>query len=80
MTTITATEARKQLYRLLDEANKSHEPIHISGKRGGAVLIGEDDWHSVEETLYLLSIPKMRESIIKGLKTPVSKCSKELKW
>ncbi len=80
MTTITATEARKKLYRLLDEANESHKPIHIAGKRGGAVLIGEDDWHSVEETLYLLSVPKMRESIKKGLKTPVSKCSKELKW
>ena len=80
MTTITVTEARKKLHRLLDEANESHEPIHIAGKRGGAVLIGEDDWHSVEETLYLLSIPKMRGSIKKGLNTPVSKCSKELKW
>ena len=80
MTTITATEARKQLYRLLDEANASHEPIHIAGKRGGAVLIAEEDWRSIEETLYLLSIPGMRESIRKGLKTPVSKCSKDLKW
>ena len=80
MTTITVAEARKKLYRLLNEANESHEPIHITGKRGGAVLICEDDWHSVEETLYLLSIPKMRESIKKGLNTPVSKCSRELKW
>ena len=80
MTTITATEARKQLYRLLDEANASHEPIHIAGKRGGAVLIAEEDWRSIEETLYLLSIPGMRESIRKGLKTPVSKCSKDLTW
>ena len=80
MTTITVTEARKQLYHLLDETNASHEPIHIAGKRGGAVLIAEDDWRSIEETLYLLSIPGMRESIRKGLKTPVSKCSKDLKW
>lgn len=80
MTTITATEARKKLYHLLSEANTSHEPIHISGKRGGAVLISEDDWRSIEETLYLLSIPGMRESIHKGLQTPLSRCSRELKW
>ncbi len=80
MTSITVTEARKRLFQLLDETNKSHKPIHITGKRGGAVLISEDDWNSIEETLYLLSIPKMRESIKKGLKTPVSKCKKELKW
>ena len=80
MTTLTVTEARKKLYRLLDETNKSHKPIHISGKRGSAVLVSEDDWHSIEETLYLLSIPKMRESIKRGLKTPISKCKKEIKW
>jgi prevent-host-death family protein len=80
MTTVTVTEARKKLFTLLDEASSSHEPIHITGKRGGAILISEDDWESVQETLYLLSIPGMRESIRKGLRTPVSKCGKELKW
>ena len=80
MTTIAVTEARKRLYRLLDEVSKSHEPVHISGKRGGAVLVSEDDWRSIQETLYLVSIPGMRDSIIKGLKTPVGKCSRELKW
>jgi antitoxin YefM len=80
MTTLTATEARARLYKLLDEASSSHQPIQITGKRTNAVLISEDDWRAIQETLYLLSIPGMRESIRKGLKTPVEKCSKELKW
>lgn len=80
MTTLTATEARARLYKLLDEVASSHEPIQIKGKRSSAVLISEDDWRAIQETLYLLSIPGMRESIRKGLETPVEKCSKELKW
>jgi antitoxin YefM len=80
MTTLTASEARARLYKLLDETASSHQPIQITGKRNNAVIIGEDDWRAIQETLYLLSIPKMRESIRKGLKTPVDKCSKELKW
>ncbi|HOB76665.1 MAG TPA: type II toxin-antitoxin system Phd/YefM family antitoxin [Phycisphaerae bacterium] len=80
MTNISATEARKRLYRLLDEVSESREPIHISGKRGGAVLVSEEDWRSIEETLYLLSIPGMRESIVRGMKTPVEKCAKEPGW
>ncbi len=80
MTTLTATQVRGRLYRLLDSIAQSHEPIQITGKRHNAVLISEEDWNSVRETLYLLSIPGMRESIQKGLKTPVSKCNKTLKW
>lgn len=80
MTTITATEARKQLYRLLDELGQSHEPVHISSKRGGAVLVSEEDWRSIQETLHLLSVPGMRESIVKGLETPVEKCGTDLPW
>lgn len=80
MTTVSVTEARKKLYRLLDELNESHEPLHIAGKRSNAVLVSEDDWRSIQETLYLLSIPGMRESIIEGLDMPVEKCSKELRW
>ena len=80
MTTLAVTEARKKLYRLLDNVRQSHEPVHISGKRGGAVLVSEDDWRAIQETLYLLSIPGMRESITKGLKTPVRKCSKDIQW
>ena len=80
MTTLTATEARAKLYKLIDEAASSHEPIQITGKRTNAVLIAEDDWRAVQETLYLVSIPGMRESIRKGLKTPVEKCGKDIKW
>ena len=80
MTTLTASQARIKLYKLLDKTAESHEPIQITGKRNNAVLISEGDWRSIKETLYLLSIPKMRESIRKGLKTPVEKCAKELKW
>jgi prevent-host-death family protein len=80
MTTLTATEARAKLYKLMDEAASSHEPIQITGKRANAVLIAEEDWRAVQETLYLVSIPGMRESIRKGLKTPVVKCGKGIKW
>ena len=80
MTTLSASEARAKLYKLLDEAASSHEPIQITGKRNNAVLVSEDDWRAIQETLYLLSVPGMRESIRKGLKTPVEKCTKDLKW
>jgi len=80
MTTITATEARKLLYKLLDDVSESHEPIQITGKRSNAVLIAEDDWRAVQETLYLTSIPSMKESIIAGMKTPVTECDEELGW
>lgn len=80
MTSITATEARKQLYALLDDVAESHEPIQIIGKRCSAVLVSEDDWQAIQETLYLATIPGMRDSIRKGLKTPVGKCAKELDW
>ena len=80
MTTIKATEARAKLFKLLDQAAESHEPILITGKRSNAVLISEEDWRSIQETLYLLSIPGMRESIRKGLKNPVEKCGGKPGW
>jgi antitoxin YefM len=80
MTTLSASEARKRLYKLVDEVKESHEPVQIVGKRSTAVLISEEDWKAIEETLYLGSIPGMRESIKKGLKTPVKKCSEEPGW
>lgn len=80
MTTITASEARTKLYRLIDDAASSHEPILITGKRANAVLLSEEDWSSIQESLFLLSVPGMRESIIDGLKTPAGECSKELDW
>jgi prevent-host-death family protein len=80
MTTLTATEARKNIYSLVDEVNESHEAIQIQGKRGSAVLISGDGWRSLQETLYLSSLPGMKKSILKGMKTPVRKCSKKLVW
>lgn len=80
MTVMTASEARKKLYRLLDTLADSHEPVQIAGRRNSAVLISERDWRALQETLYLTSIPGMRESIIRGLKTPVHKCKRELDW
>lgn len=80
MTTITATEARKNLYKLVDRVQESHDPVQITGKRGNAVLISEDDWHAVQETLYLVSIPGMRESIREGLATPVDELEEKLDW
>ncbi|MFA5206481.1 MAG: type II toxin-antitoxin system Phd/YefM family antitoxin [Lentisphaeria bacterium] len=80
MTTLTATDARKQLYGLLDSVAASHEPVQITGKRQSAVLVAEEDWRAIQETLYLTSIPGMRESIIEGLQTPVEKCDQELDW
>jgi prevent-host-death family protein len=78
MTIMKASAARAKLYRLIDEAALSHEPVLISGKRCNAVLLSEDDWRAVQETLYLLSIPGMRESIVEGMKTPASKCAKKI--
>lgn len=80
MNILSASEARTKLYRLMDATAKSHEPIIITGKRTNAVLISEEDWAAITETLYLESIPGMRESIIKGLKTPSGECSEELDW
>jgi antitoxin YefM len=80
MTSLKVSEARVKLYRLVDEAAASHEPVLITGKRGNAVLIAEDDWRAIQETVYLLSIPGMRRSIRAALRTPVEKCSQEPGW
>ena len=80
MTTMTASKARMNLYRLLDQTSISHDPVQIEGKRHNAVLIGEEDWRAIQETLYLLAVSGMRESIQKGLKTPIRKTVKKLNW
>ncbi len=80
MAGITATEARSNLYRLIDETAESHRPILIKGKRHTAVLISEEDWAAIQETLYLLSVPGMRESIREGMETPVDECDEGLDW
>jgi prevent-host-death family protein len=80
MKTISITEARNNIYKLIDMTSDEGEPIQIRGKRGNAVLISEDDWRAIKETLYLVSIPGMRESIIKGLKEPLSKTISKITW
>jgi prevent-host-death family protein len=80
MTTLTASEARAGLYRLIDQAAESHKPVVISGKRANAVLISEEDWSAIQETLYLLSIPGLRESVREAMAEPLSKSKKVVKW
>lgn len=78
MTTLNASDARANLYRLIDQANESHIPVVITGKRKNAVLISEDDWNSIQETLFVTSIPLMRESIFQGMNEPISESVKDL--
>lgn len=80
MTILNATEARARLYSLIDEAAESHQPIVIKGKRGNAVLVSEEDWNAISETLSLLAVAGMRESIQDGMKTPLADCAEELDW
>lgn len=80
MTSISATEARANIYKLIDEVAASHQPVTITGKRANAIMLSEEDWNAIQETLYLLNIPGMRESIIEGLNTPVKECEKDLNW
>lgn len=80
MASISATEARKRLYALIDEVGDSHEPVQITGKRGNAVLLSEADWNAIQETLHLVSIPGMRESILEGLATPAEELSEQPGW
>ena len=80
MKTVTDEQARTNLPLLLEQAAASHEPIQITGRNVSAVLVAEEDWRSIEETLYLLSVPGMRASIQEGMKTPVEECSTELPW
>lgn len=80
MTTISATKARNRLYSLIDEANQSHIPIQITGKRGNAVLVSEDDWRAISETIHLSMIPGMIDSIKEGMREDIEECSDKLEW
>lgn len=80
MKSVTATEARKNLYRLLDEVAVTSQPVQITGRRASAVLVSEEDWRALEETVYLMSIPGMAESIREGRETPIEECVEELDW
>lgn len=80
MQTLSASSARTNLYRLIDEAASSHQPVVITGKRANAVLVSQEDWSAIQETLFLVSIPNMRESILEGMNTPVSELKTQLDW
>ena len=80
MTTLNVTEARANLYKLIDDTTVSHEPVVITGKRGNAVLLAEDDWNAINETLHLLSVPGMRESILEGMQESIDTAATELNW
>ncbi|MDA8754969.1 type II toxin-antitoxin system Phd/YefM family antitoxin [Luminiphilus sp.] len=80
MTTLNVTEARANLYKLIDDTTVNHEPVVITGKRGNAVLLAEDDWNAINETLHLLSVPGMRESILEGMQESIDTAATELNW
>jgi prevent-host-death family protein len=80
MTTISVTEARSKLYKLIDATAEDSTPVLITGKRNNAVLVSEDDWRAIQETLYLVSIPGMRDSILAGMEEPVDACAEEPGW
>ena len=80
MTTLSANEAAKRLDEVLDNLAESHEVVQIAGERHSGVLVSEDDWRAIQETLYLTGIPGMKESIVEGLGTSIKRCSRELDW
>jgi antitoxin YefM len=80
MRTVTATEARRGLYRLMDEVAVTSVPVQITGRRANAVLVSEDDWRALRETIHLMSIPGMTKSIREGMNTPIDECVAELDW
>ena len=80
MTVLDAAEARSRLHSLIDEAAQTHRPIMIAGRSGNAVLLAEEDWNAINETLYLVSIPGMRDSIREGMESDLGECERDLDW
>ena len=82
MNILNASQARANLFKLLEQVNQDSKPCVITSRKGDGVLISKDDWESIQETLYLQSIPEMRESIVEGMQTPLSECisEDELEW
>ena len=80
MTTLSSNDAAKRLDEVLNKLAESHEVVQIAGERHSGVLVSEDDWRAIQETLYLTGIPGMKESIVDGLQTPVERCARELDW
>lgn len=80
MKSLAISKARENLYRLVDETAETHEPVILTGKRHNAVLLSEEDWRAVQETLYLVSVPGMRDSIREGLAAPLEECDEDVDW
>ena len=82
MTNVNVTNFRKKIFEFLDHTIRFNEPINITTKNGNAVVLSEEDYNGLMETVYLCSIPGMKESIIEGLNTPLSECipESEVKW
>jgi len=80
MKSYTITDLRKNIYKVVEETAQTHEPVHVYGKNANTVLIGEEDWRPIQETLHLHSIPGMAESIVEGMKTPIEKTADKLDW
>jgi prevent-host-death family protein len=80
MNVCTASQARQNFYKLIDSIANSHEPVCITGRRNKVIMIGEEDFKSIQETLYLLSIPGMRESLLEGRQELIEECSEKLEW
>lgn len=74
MSIINATNARNNFFKVIEEAITTHEPVYVTGKSGNVVIVSEEDWRSIQETIYLSSIPGMKEKITKGLNTPLDEC------
>ena len=80
MTAVSATSARSNLYRLIDQVNEESRPVTITGQRGNAVLIGEADWQAIQETLFLESVPGFAESVRQARAEGIEAASTDLDW
>ncbi len=80
MTAVPSDKAGENLSSLIDQVAESHEPVRILGKGSIGVLVAEEDWRAIKETLHLVSIPDMRESICEGMETPIQDCSEDPGW
>lgn len=80
MQTLSASKARADLYNLMDQAAENHEPVVITGKRNNAVLISQEDWNAIAETLHLNAVPGLTGSIQEAMQSPDSEFSDTLEW
>ena len=80
MQTVNVIDARAKLAELVEQVSMSHQPLVITGKRNRAVLVCEEDWNALNESLHLMSMAGLRESLRKGIETPLKDCSRELDW